>query len=142
MNLRANLGKVLSILAAIAAVAVVSISIWLNPPSENRARALDQKRLDGMKRTESAICDYFKSHHALPADLKALDSERNQSIQASWHDPETQQPLEYTVTGQDTYRLCATFDRSSDWQNSDEYGFKKHSAGRDCLDYTASRDKD
>jgi hypothetical protein len=139
VNLRANLGKVLSILAAIVVGAAVSISIWLNPPSENRARSLDLKRLEGLKLTDSAICKYFKSHHALPADLKVLDSEKNQPIQANWHDPETQQPLEYVITGQETYRLCATFDRSSDWQSPDEYRFKKHGAGRDCFDYTADR---
>lgn len=76
MNLQANSGKVLSILAALAAVAAVTTSIWLNPPSENRARSLDQKRLQGLKLTEDAIIKYYDIHHALPADLRALDSEK------------------------------------------------------------------
>jgi len=135
MNLRANSGKVLSILAALVAVAAVATSIWLNPPSENRARSLDQKRLDGLKRTENAISKYYDIHHALPADLKALDSERNQPIQANWHDPETQQPLEYEIRGEKSYSLCASFARNSDWLNPADYNFKKHGAGRDCFEY-------
>jgi type II secretory pathway pseudopilin PulG len=138
MNLQANNGKVLSILAALAAVAAVSASIWINPPSENRARALDQQRLNGLRLTEDAIRKYFDIHRSLPADLKALDSERNQAIQANWHDPVTLQPLEYQITGEQSYSLCARFARNSDWQNPEYYSFKKHSAGRDCFEYNIS----
>ncbi len=135
MNLQANSGKVLSILAALVAVAAVTTSIWLNPPSENRARSLDQKRLQGLKSTEIAIRKYYHDHNALPKDLTALDNETNQAIQANWHDPETQQPLEYEIRGEKSYSLCARFARNSDWQNTAEYDFKKHSAGRDCFEY-------
>ena len=138
MNLRANSGKVLSILAALVAVTAVSTSIWLNPPSETRARALDRERLDGLRRTENSISKYYDIHYVLPADLKALDSERNQPIQASWHDPETHQSLEYKIIGQQSYSLCAKFARNSDWQNPKDYDFKKHSAGRDCFEYNVS----
>lgn len=142
MNLQANNGKVLAILAALVAVAAVSTSIWLDPPSENRARALDQKRLDGLELTETAISKYFDVHHALPADLRALDSKTNQPIQANWHDPETHQPLEYQIIGEQSYRLCAKFARNSDWQDPEAYLFKKHSAGRDCFDYSVSHPKE
>jgi hypothetical protein len=137
MNLPVKSGKVLYVLAALVAVAAVATSIWLNPPSETRARSLDQKRLQGLNLTQYAIYRYYRIHHALPANLKALDSETNQAIQANWHDPETHQPLEYQVKGEQSYSLCANFARSSDWQSPDEYGFKKHSAGRDCFEYTA-----
>src|SRR5882757_8927059 len=135
MNLRANSGKVLAILAALVAVAAVVTSIWLNPPSETRARSLDQKRLQGLSITQYAISRYYHVHHALPAKLTALDNETNQAIQANWHDPETHQPVEYEIKGQQSYSLCANFARSSDWQTPDEYGFKKYSAGHDCFEY-------
>jgi len=141
MNLQANSGKVLSILAALVAVAAVTTSIWLNSPSENRARSLDQKRLDGLKRTENAINKYYDIHRALPADLKALDSEKTQPIQANWHDPETQQPLEYEIKAEKSYSLCARFARNSDWLNPADYNFKKHNAGRDCFEYNVSLPK-
>jgi hypothetical protein len=135
MNPQASAGKMLSILTALVAIAAVSTSIWLNPPSETKARSLDRERLDGLRTTAFAIKKYFDVQHALPADLKALDSERNQPIQANWHDPETHQPIEYEIIGLQTYRLCATFDRNSDWQRPGDYDFKKHSAGHDCFVY-------
>ena len=138
MSLQANSGKVLAILAALVAVAAVATSIWLDPPSEYRARSLDQKRLQGLKLTEGAVNKYFDIHQALPADLKALDSEKNQAIQACWQDPETHQPLEYQIKGQRSYSLCANFARNSDWQNPQDYSFKKHNAGRDCFEYDVS----
>ena len=138
MNLRANSGKGLAILAALVAVAAVTTSIWLDPPSENRARSLDEKRLQGLNLTENAIFRYYRIHHALPADLTALDSEKNQPIQANWHDPETHQPLEYQIRGEQSYSLCAKFARNSDSQNPEGSFFKKHSAGRDCFEYNAS----
>jgi len=141
MNLQANSGKVLSVIAALVALAAVTTSIWLNPPSENRARSLDQERLDGLKLTERAINKYYDIHHALPADLKVLDTERNQPIQASWYDPQTHEPLEYKILDQQSYSLCARFARNSDWQNPGEYDFKKHSAGRDCFEYNVSLPK-
>jgi hypothetical protein len=139
--LRTISGRTLSILAALVAVAAVATSIWLNPPSENRARNLDEKRLIGLERTEHAICRYHDIHDALPADLKSLDSERNQPIQANWHDPETHQPLEYQITGAKTFRLCATFARNSDWQDPESPTFKKHGAGRDCFEFDVSAAK-
>jgi len=141
MNLQVNSGTILSAVAALVAVAAVSTSIWLNPPSDNRDRALDLERLDGLRLTRNAISRYFDIHHTLPADLKVLDSEKNQPIQADWHDPETHQPLEYEIIGAQSYRLCAKFARNSDWQNSEEYSFKKHSAGRDCFEYNVSEQK-
>jgi hypothetical protein len=139
MNLPASSGKVLSLLVALVAVAAVSTSIWLNPPSETKARSLDRERLDGLRTTAFAIKRYFDVQHALPANLKALDNERNQPIQANWHDPETHQPIEYEIIGLQTYRLCATFDRNSDWQRPGDYDFKKHSAGHDCFVYNVSQ---
>jgi|ERR1700722_4965829 len=139
MNSQANSGKVLSVLVALVAVAAVSASIWLTPPSENRARAADQARLDGVKITEDAIGKYFEINHALPADLRALDNEKNQPIQANWHDPETHQPLEYQIIGEQTYSLCVKFARDSDWQNPEDYSFRRHSAGRDCFECSVSR---
>lgn len=138
MNLQANSGKALSIVAALVVIAAVSGSIWLNPPSENRARALDEERLDGLRLTKEAISDYFDVHHSLPADLKALDSEKNQPIQANWHDPVTHQPLEYQIVSEESYSLCARFARNSDWQNPEGYSFKKHRAGCDCFEYNIS----
>src|ERR1700735_1381611 len=104
MKVHFGLGKWLAGLAAVVAVAAVATSIWLSPPSENRARALDQKRLGNLAQTVGANQPYSTVHRNLPADLKALDSEDNRLAQANWHDPETQLPFDYEITGEKSYR--------------------------------------
>src|SRR5271157_3598256 len=90
-------GKLLAILAGIVAIGAVVTSVCLNPPSEIRARNLDQERLQGLKGTENGINHYFNVHHALPDDLNALDNERNWTAPVDWHDPETKIPFEYRI---------------------------------------------
>ena len=139
MKKRLSIGQLLAGLAAVVAVAAVATSIWLNPPSEFRARALDQKRLGNLRQTENAVKIYYTLHQNLPPDLKALDSEDNRLAQVNWHDPETQQPFEYAITGKETYRLCAVFSRHSE-RDDNPYDMlaRKHSAGRDCFQYSVS----
>ena len=134
MKLQLMNGKGLAILAAVVVIVAVSTSLWLNPPSENRARAFDRVRLQDLRAIENAMRLYFNKHQALSADLMTLDHEDNQLRRASWHDPETGQPFEYEILGTKSYRLCANFSRNSDeGENSFDYAFRKHSAGRDCF---------
>jgi hypothetical protein len=139
MRLHFGIGKLLAGIAAIVATAAVAASIWLNPPSEIRARALDQRRLGNLSQTENAINVYYSLHKALPADLKALDNEDNRLVQADWHDPETQRPFDYEIVSESSYRLCAVFARHSEKGDSPyDPSPKKHGAGRDCLQYSVT----
>jgi hypothetical protein len=133
MNQKVGSGRLLAWLAAIVAIASVATSIWIHPPSEARARRFDEVRMQSIYQTETAIHSYYLVHQALPAELKALDSEENHQQQVKWHDPESKQPFEYAVTGAATYRLCAIFARKSD-QNDPFIGMNgAHGAGRDCF---------
>jgi len=132
-------GRLLGGLAAVVAVAAVATSISLNPPSEMRARRLDEVRLQNLNQTENAIQMYYGAHHALPVELKALENDDHLHMEVHWHDPETQQPFEYAITGESSYRLCAVFSRSSDQSdNSVGVSFGKHKAGRDCFEKTVA----
>jgi len=136
MKLPFGNGKLLAGLAAVVAIAAVGYSIWLNPPSENRARALDQKRLGNLAQTEIAIEAYYTIHHALPADLKALDGKDNRLMPPNWRDPETQRPFDYEIVDQTSYRLCAVFARQSEKGDNPYVSMQKqHNAGRDCFQY-------
>jgi hypothetical protein len=137
MKLHLGNGKLLAILGAIVAVAAVSTSIWLNPPSEVRARAFDQVRLSDLQHVEFAIKKYVDLHHALPVDLKALEGENGLLTQQNWHDPVTKQPFEYEIISENSYRLCANFARNSEkTENVYDYQFKNHGAGRVCFQYS------
>jgi type II secretory pathway pseudopilin PulG len=141
MNLECSYGKLLAILAGIVVVGAVATSIWLNPPSEIRARSIDQVRLNDLQHIDSSIRSFYGLHHALPADLKALESENGLLTEQNWHDPETQHPFEYQITGATSYQLCAVFSRSSDKDaNNYEYQFKNHGADRACFQYRAGQE--
>jgi type II secretory pathway pseudopilin PulG len=134
-------GKFLAILAGMIAILAVVTSIWLNPPSEIRARKLDQVRLSGLQSIENAISMYYRAHHALPAGLNVLDNESRWLNYKNWHDPETQHPYEYEIVNETSYKLCAVFSRSSDKEdNFYDYSFRKHSSGRDCFQQSVNQD--
>jgi len=135
---RPAFGKTLGGVAAIVATAAVATSIWLNPPSEARDRRLDQVRMQRLYQTENAVQTYYTSHHTLPADLQTLASANTHHRELNWHDPKTDQPFEYAVAGETTYRLCAIFARSS--APGDPFiGFDPtHAAGRDCFQKTVT----
>ncbi len=67
-----SIGKVLAVGAALVAGLAVAASIWLNPPAENRARAMDSQRLWRISRIESAINNHYRLHQKLPANLEEL----------------------------------------------------------------------
>jgi hypothetical protein len=126
-------GKPLAIAASGVAIAAVAVSIWLNPPAENRARSFDEIRAQRLSYLKFAIDSYFKEHMALPARLDQLRFHLNSMPQIDWHDPATGRPFEYAVLGKNSYRLCAMFERSSAEDGNSFYGFP-HGSGRSCFE--------
>jgi len=136
MKPRVNGGKLLAIAAALAAAAAVSVSIWLDPPAENRARAMDEQRISRLLNTKMAIETYFRAHTALPVALDALYGDKERGSQGGWSDPESGELFGYEIAGEKSYRLCANFSRASSERDIFFYrGRPKHSAGRDCFEY-------
>lgn len=134
MRLRFSVGMVLAVLAAMVAAAAVIYSIWLNPPSLNRARTLDHLRLQGLMQTQNTIQGYFGIHHALPPDLTALENGNGYLASVNWHDPETHRPFDYVILDATSYKLCTDFSLPSDTEDqSYDPSFTKHSGGHDCI---------
>jgi hypothetical protein len=128
-----NVGKLLAISAAVVVALAVAISIWLDPPSENRARAMDGQRLWRLSRIESAINNHYRLRQRLPANLQELEVDKSDLGLQNLIDPGTGEPFEYEVVGEKDYRLCATFERSADGDRDLLYT-RTHKAGRDCFD--------
>jgi outer membrane biogenesis lipoprotein LolB len=127
-------GKILAIAGAIAALLAVCVSIYLNPPSAVKARALDQKRLQSLQQIDFAVKAYYRNHQVLPGRLDAIENKDGLSAQTNWSDPVSHQPFEYDVLGKTTYQLCAEFSADSA-SNENPYflAFRKHHKGRDCF---------
>ena len=129
-----SIGKVLALGAALVAGFAVATSIWLNPPSANRARAMDSQRLWQLSRIESAISNHYRLHQKLPANLEELTADKSDLAYASLRDPGTGQMFEYEPVSESGYRLCAVFERGVD--NEPQPYVRKHKAGRDCFEET------
>jgi hypothetical protein len=127
-------GKLLAIAGAIAALAAVSVSIYLNPPSAVKAHALDQERLQGLQQIDFAIKGYYRTHQVLPDRLDVIENVNGLSALSSWKDPVTHLLYEYDVIGKTTYRLCADFSADSGKDESPYIvAFRKHHKGHDCF---------
>lgn len=132
-------GMLLAVAGAITAVAAVSASIYLNPPSAVKAHALDQERLQALQRIDLAVKAYYRNHHTLPASLDGVEDNGGLSAPSNWNDPVTHLPYEYDVTSKTTYRLCADFSADSQQEeNPDVFAYRKHRKGHDCFQQVTS----
>lgn len=128
-----NIGKILGVAAGLVAGAAVAVSIWLNPPAENRARAMDMERGWRLSRIESAIVGYHRLENKLPASLEELVSGNSVLSQDNLRDPVTGEVFGYEIVDETSYRLCANFERSTENDNAVS-GVRRHKSGRDCFD--------
>jgi hypothetical protein len=118
--------------AVAAIVVVVAAGLFVaGAPSEERARRLDERRLQELRDISYAANLYLDRHKRLPVSLPELAAEGGSSIRLQ--DPEGR-PYEYRVTGEKTYELCATFQRDSSEQSPRMAGdFWSHGLGRQCF---------
>ncbi|MFQ5742210.1 MAG: hypothetical protein ACE5HV_01345 [Acidobacteriota bacterium] len=113
-------------------VAVVSGLIVLGPPSEQRARRLDDRRVEALRGITRAVDLYWTRHGRLPASLDELSRESGVNINS--HDPGTAQLYDYRVLGDKTYELCAHFQRDlPEPPQRVSKVFWSHGAGRQCF---------
>lgn len=139
--MKATSGTTIIIGLAVAAViaAVVAGLLVLPSPAEERARRLDERRVEDLRDIAQAMDLYWTRHAGLPASIEELS--REASVTVSARDPDTGQDYELRLLDEATYELCATFEgaRSSaasararrDRDASDD--FWSHAAGRQCF---------
>jgi hypothetical protein len=134
------------VLATIAAaVAVIAGLITLGLPSHARERRLDGMRVDDLVQLSNSLDAYWSKHTSLPLVLDSLVSDRQTDRIPS--DPATKLPYTYLVSGERSYRLCATFAQPSDttdYRFAPSYAGSKptrswrHGAGESCFDLTVT----
>ena len=125
-----------SIAAAIVALAVVAAVAVLGPPSEQRKRRLDERRVDDLRKIETIVDTYWQRYERLPQDLDALAREL-QGLRTPRLDPERGTPYEFAITGPDSFRVCAEFTGESEVERaglSPAGASWAHGPGRQCFD--------
>lgn len=132
--------------ATVAAVLVVIAGlVTLGMPSRARERRMDGLRVDDLSQLSRSIDVYWSKHAALPLTLDSLVAARQ--LDRVPLDPQSSTAYTYLVSGERSYRLCATFAQPSDTsadanqstrfeifgQNSHSW---RHGAGESCFDLT------
>lgn len=126
--------KVLVIIVVLVVLGALGGGFYLiGPPSEGRARRLDERREMDLQRLQLATNLYWTRNNRLPATLDELAAEAGTNIYS--RDPQTEQPYSYVVKSGDTYELCAEFARESEGRGE----FWAHGVGRQCFTVTAKR---
>lgn len=133
--------------ATVAAALVVAAGlVMLGTPSRARERRMDELRTEDLTQLSAAIEDFWGKHSALPPTLDTLVAAR--ALDRLPVDPQSNAPYTYLVSGERSYRLCATFAQPSDSTTSrrtagfyfggvsrDRHSWR-HGAGESCFDLT------
>ncbi len=121
---------------------VIAAFFVVGSPQDQRDERLDQDRIQDLSSIENTVQWYYVEENVLPETLGDLEGRtKNPYIPV---DPDTEEPYEYTVTGEMTYQLCAVFATdnidSEDYVRpviNNKYGVMNlwlHEAGRHCFD--------
>jgi len=136
-------------------IAIVASLFVVGSPSTQRDARLDQNRVSDLQTIQSNLIEYWRDKEALPENLAALEDDiigyRNPT------DPESGEVYEYSVTGDLTFQLCATFTTESEGSDQGNYPTRvmlydfgymggdfdvwSHAEGRTCFDRTIDPDR-
>ena len=126
---------VLAVAAAVAGAAIIAGVILVGGPEGGRMERLDGERLEDLRGIMEAVDRFWTDHERLPATLEELA--QYPRVRVDILDPGSDEPYEYESLGEDTYELCAVFDRESRAPRRAPADFWTHGAGRRCFELTA-----
>jgi hypothetical protein len=109
MKARAGTTVLVSVAVGAVLVAVVAGLMVLPPPTQERVRRLDERRVEDLRGIARAMDVYWTRHGRLVASLEDLSGEPG--VRVSRRDPGTGQEYELRLLDESTYELCASFER-------------------------------
>jgi hypothetical protein len=123
-------------------IAVVAGMVALGSPADQRARRLDQRRIEDLRALANGIEYKWRTDQTLPRSLDELPA----GFARGTRDPGTGRPYEYSVRAGSRYEICATFDRDNTdeaerpWPGHDDVDVAiwTHGAGRNCFELEPS----
>jgi hypothetical protein len=120
---------ILAIVTTVVVAAAVGTGIVLmGPPSDERSRRLDERRVEDLQQVSSSVNLYNNRHQRLPASLVELQAEPGMTFRPG--DPVTGESYAYRALGPAMYELCAVFDRASTERRVSVWS---HGGGRHCF---------
>lgn len=133
--------------SAVALITVIYGIILIGSPAMQRARNMDEQRVNDLMDIQSQVIRVWQAKGVLPKTLSDVnDPLSNYTVPK---DPKTNQDFEYNVLSSTSFELCATFETKSDQQMTTmavtaniSYPMQtvnetwQHDAGRTCFDRT------
>jgi len=120
------------LLTVVVLSAITGGMLLLGPPSEERARQLDERRVQDLTSIAGAVDLYWTRYAKLPSSLDEVRQEPGSNGRVT--DPGTNQPYEYRSSGANAYEVCARFDRDSPQRGSTAGNqVWSHGTGRQCF---------
>ena len=140
--MKPSLGTAIVAVAATVVVAsIITGVILVGSPSEGRLRQFDSTRIADLQGIMRAMDSFWSRNERLTASLEELMADPRVRVRNL--DPGSAEPYDYTPLDEDTYELCATFDRESAApMRPSSADFWRHGMGRQCfeLDVDTSRE--
>jgi hypothetical protein len=122
--------------AAVAGAAIVAGLYMLGAPAEERARRLDERRVQELSALARGVDVYWTRTRRLPASLDEVRAQTGAAVPIT--DPGTNTPYEFSARDGARYEVCATFDgESAESGRGGEAGFWSHRGGRQCFEREA-----
>jgi hypothetical protein len=130
---RRSQAQVAGTVVTVAVTAAIVAGIYvLGSPEEERARRIDERRVQDLSGIAQAIDVYWTRQSGLPTSLDQLRTETGANVSVT--DRLTGAPYEFRALDGGKYELCATFEgESGDSEGRLSAGFWSHRAGRQCF---------
>ena len=130
---RLSRAQIAAAIVTIAVTAAIVVGIYLlGSPTDERARRLDERRVQDLSEIARAADVYWTRNTRLPASLDALRTETGANITIA--DPATGMSYEFRPLEGERYELCAVFEgESRDSDRGFGAGFWSHRGGRQCF---------
>ena len=134
MSARQMPGRWLAIAASVVVAATLVVAVLsMGAPSQQREARLDARRVQDLQEIERAVQVYFEAHNALPESIATAESQPGWSLATV--DPTDGTPYSYVITGERSYKLCASF--TTDTAQSGERPWTpdgwNHGVGEQCF---------
>jgi hypothetical protein len=122
----------LGVAAAAVLTAVVTGLFVLGSPTEERARRLDDRRVEDLQGIRAAADLYWTRHSQLPASLDDLTAEPGVTIRVG--DPTSLEVYGYQPLDSIRYEVCASFEQESrEIARDPKKDLWAHGSGHQCF---------
>lgn len=121
-------------------IATLVLGFYFNTsPAVVRGQREDNERVNRLSSIHYQIEGYYRETGTMPA---ALETIKDRLYSGDIVDPVTEETFGYTVTGENSYQICANFEFSNRERDGNDYWRDPswfHDAGEQCFDKTVEK---